>query len=71
MKKLLSVTVFIVICSLLIEAQTSQGNFLVGISSSLSVAGTGPDLMSIGYSTTGIKVMQVVFRNLMPIKHLT
>ena len=52
MKKLLSVTVFIVICSLLIEAQTSQGNFLVGISSSLSVAGTGPDLMSIGYSTT-------------------
>ena len=36
-------------------AQTDQGKFLVGVSSSLSLAGTGSSLMSLGFSTMKYK----------------
>jgi len=34
------------------NAQTTKGKFLLGVSSTLSVAGTGSSLMTLGYSTT-------------------
>ena len=39
----------------ILKAQTGQGNVLLGVSSSLSLAGTGSDLMTIGFSTTKYK----------------
>ena len=36
-------------------AQTDQGKFLVGVSSTLSLAGTGSSLMSLGFSTMKYK----------------
>lgn len=37
------------------EAQTQQGKIMVGVSSALSLTGTGSNLMSFGYSTTKYK----------------
>ena len=39
----------------LLKAQTNQGKVLLGVSSSLSLAGTGSDLMNLGYSTVKYK----------------
>lgn len=37
------------------KAQTNQGNILVGVSTTLSMAGTGSDLMNIGFSSMKYK----------------
>ncbi len=36
----------------LVKAQTNKGNLLVGVSSTLSLAGTGSDLITLGYTTS-------------------
>mgnify|MGYP006286550753 CR=1 FL=1 len=39
----------------LLQAQTNQGKVLLGVSSTLSLAGTGSDLMNLGYSSVKYK----------------
>ncbi len=39
----------------LIKAQTNKGNILTGVSSSFSFAGTGSDLLNVGYTTIKYK----------------
>ena len=52
-------TIIICICLFVIQlnlkSQTSQGKILLGVSSTLSIAGTGSNLMSIGYSSVSHK----------------
>ena len=56
MKKVsLLVSVLFILNVTFLKAQPGKGKVLIGISSSLSVAGTGSDPMSIGFSTTKYK----------------
>jgi len=56
MKKITLFTVLMLIISIgLLNAQTNQGKVLLGVSSSLSLAGTGSDLMNLGYSSLKYK----------------
>jgi hypothetical protein len=49
-------TIFLLaISSGLLKAQTNQGKMLLGVSSTISLAGTGSDLMSLGYSSVKYK----------------
>ena len=54
-KKLLFAVIFLTINVGLLIAQTNQGNVLVGVSSTLSLAGTGSDLMNLGFSSVKYK----------------
>lgn len=56
MKKitLLAVVLTVVSCGLL-KAQTNKGRILIGVTSSLSLTGTGSDLMTLGFSTMKVK----------------
>ncbi len=52
MKKIVLFTVILLAISFrLLNAQTNQGKVIIGVSSTLSLTGTGSDLMTIGYST--------------------
>lgn len=51
----LFLSLFFVINFTLLNAQTEQGKILVGVSSTLSLAGTGSDIMTLGYSNTKYK----------------
>jgi len=56
MKTLSALVIIIVVFNLTgLKAQTEQGKFLVGVSSTLSITGIGGELMSIGYSTSKYK----------------
>ncbi len=56
MKKVsLLVSVLFILNGSFLSAQTGKGKMLIGVSSSLSVAGTGSDLMSLGVSNTKYK----------------
>jgi hypothetical protein len=56
MKKITLLTVVILTISLgFLNAQTNQGKVLLGVSSTLSLAGTGTDLMNLGYSSVKYK----------------
>ena len=50
-KVLLFASILSTICLTNLNAQTTKGKFLLGVSSTLSVAGTGSNLMTLGYST--------------------
>lgn len=50
-KSILSL-VLLMIFVLNVKSQTNQGNLLLGVSSTLSLAGTGSDIMTFGYSTS-------------------
>jgi len=52
MKRISLFTVFMLIISAgILNAQTDQGKVLLGVSSTLSIAGTGSDLMNIGFTS--------------------
>lgn len=51
----LLVSFFFIFNLTLLNAQTKQGKILVGVSSTLSLAGTGSDLMTLGYTNTKYK----------------
>ncbi len=52
MKKITLLSVVMLTISFgFLSAQTNQGNVLIGVSSTLSLAGTGSDLMTLGYSS--------------------
>ncbi len=56
MKKVsLLVSILFILNGSFLSAQTGKGKILIGVSSSLSVAGTGSDLMSLGVSNTKYK----------------
>jgi hypothetical protein len=56
MKKVtLLAVVLITISSGFLKAQTNQGKVFLGVSSTLSLAGTGSDLMNLGYSSVKYK----------------
>ena len=51
MKKVLLITAFCFLNFTFLKAQTNKGKVLLGVSSTLSLAGTGSDLMTLGYTT--------------------
>lgn len=52
MKKITLLAVSLITISFgLLKAQTNQGKIIIGLSSTLSIAGTGSDLMNLGYSS--------------------
>ncbi len=56
MKKITLLTVFMLTISFgFLNAQTNQGKVLLGVSSTLSLYGTGSDLMNLGYSSVKSK----------------
>lgn len=56
MKKITLLAVCMIISSLsFLNAQTNQGNILMGVSSTLSLAGTGSDLIGIGFASQKYK----------------
>ena len=56
MKTLTLISVFVLtIGTGLLNAQTSQGSVLIGVSSTLSLAGSGSDLMGLGFSSIKYK----------------
>lgn len=70
MKKITLFTVFLLAISIgLLNAQTNKGKVLLGVSSTLSLAGTGSDLMSLGYSTIKQKSNAAGFEESDPLKN--
>ena len=56
MKKITVIAAILMTTSFgLVKAQTNQGRVLVGVSSTLSTLGTGPNVMSLGLSSTKYK----------------
>ena len=51
MKKVLLIIAFCFLNLTFLRAQTNKGKVLLGVSSTLSLAGTGSDLMTLGYTT--------------------
>lgn len=55
MKFFLSFLFVVIFCSL-IQAQTEKGRIIIGMSTTLSTIGTGPELLGIGFSSTQVKI---------------
>ena len=52
MKRIKILTISLITINIgLLKAQTNQGRVLLGVSSELSIAGTGTNLLNIGYSS--------------------
>jgi len=54
-KAVLLINVLCLLKLSLLNAQTNQGKVLLGVSSTFSLAGSGPNIMSLGYTTTKLK----------------
>lgn len=55
MKKIINLIIALLFCSIL-NAQTEQGKIIVGMSTTLSSIGTGPEMFGVGFSINKTKV---------------